>query len=131
MSIADGSELKKDSAKVSSRACRFAQHLQEHGLEEYEEREGVIRFISSSSPKGGKVRGTCMDLEKSYLRLTSAPKPSTVRPLKVLKEALKLVKGQFNKLHSTLLHTCFRCYNLFRPMLSKLYLLSFTYREIH
>ena len=97
MSITDGSELKQDVAKVSSRASRFAQHLQEHGLEEYEEGEGVIKFTSSSSPKAGKVRGTCMDLEKSYLRLTSAPKPSTVRPLRVLKEALKHVKGQFDR----------------------------------
>jgi len=34
------------------------------------------------------IRGTCQKLEKRYLRLTSAPDPSTVRPESVLKQAL-------------------------------------------
>lgn len=45
------------------------------------------------SPK--KLKGRCMKLEKSYLRLTSAPDPSLVRPLKILKAALEMVKENY------------------------------------
>eukprot|EP00850_Spirogloea_muscicola_P015681 SM000122S25788 [mRNA] locus=s122:290865:297556:+ [translate_table: standard] len=38
------------------------------------------------------VRGTCQEIPKKYLRLTSAPDPSTVRPEEVLKKALTMVK---------------------------------------
>jgi hypothetical protein len=39
-----------------------------------------------------KAVGTSNDLEKRYLRLTSAPEGGKVRPPAVLKEALALVK---------------------------------------
>lgn len=38
------------------------------------------------------VKGTCQEIEKRYLRLTSAPDPSTVRPEEVLKKALAMVQ---------------------------------------
>uniref|UniRef100_A0A0D9WHE4 PCI domain-containing protein n=1 Tax=Leersia perrieri TaxID=77586 RepID=A0A0D9WHE4_9ORYZ len=38
------------------------------------------------------VKGTCQEIEKQYLRLTSAPDPATVRPEHVLEKALSLVK---------------------------------------
>lgn len=43
------------------------------------------------------IKGTCQDLEKRYLRLTSAPDPSTVRPENVLINALKWVKKRWRK----------------------------------
>lgn len=41
------------------------------------------------------IVGTCQKLEKPYLRLTSAPDPATVRPLPVLKAALKMLKDKW------------------------------------
>ncbi|KAH9302764.1 hypothetical protein KI387_014347, partial [Taxus chinensis] len=39
------------------------------------------------------VKGTCQEIEKRYLRLTSAPDPNTVRPEEVLQEALAMVQN--------------------------------------
>jgi SAC3 family protein LENG8/THP3 len=49
------------------------------------------------STEGEAIVGTCQTVEKKYFRLTSAPKPETVRPLKVLQKALDLVKGRWLK----------------------------------
>ncbi|CAN6844204.1 unnamed protein product [Brassica oleracea] len=38
------------------------------------------------------VKGTCQEIEKRYLRLTSAPDPTTVRPEDVLEKALSMVQ---------------------------------------
>ncbi|CAD5320834.1 unnamed protein product [Arabidopsis thaliana] len=38
------------------------------------------------------VKGTCQEIEKRYLRLTSAPDPATVRPEDVLEKALIMVQ---------------------------------------
>jgi hypothetical protein len=50
-------------------------------------------FADSHSGMNPRIlEGTCDVVPKLFLRLTSAPKPSEVRPLAVLKRALKLVK---------------------------------------
>lgn len=43
------------------------------------------------------VEGTSQALEKPYLRLTSAPDPSVVRPLDVLRQSLAHVMGKWEE----------------------------------
>ena len=42
-----------------------------------------------------RLVGTCQDLEKSYFRLTTFPKPETVRPQPVLVKSLAHIKSRF------------------------------------
>jgi hypothetical protein len=43
------------------------------------------------------IVGTCEKLEKSYLRLTSAPDPTTVRPLHILRKTLDFLLDKWKK----------------------------------
>lgn len=50
------------------------------------------------------IKGTCADIEKSYLRLTSAPDSTTVRPPSILRKSLDLAKKKWKEnrdYHST------------------------------
>ncbi|KAL1868214.1 hypothetical protein VTK73DRAFT_3807 [Phialemonium thermophilum] len=51
----------------------------------------------SPPPSKGPVVGTSTALEKPYLRLTSAPVPSQVRPEHILKQSLKLIKEKWKQ----------------------------------
>ncbi|CAK7222941.1 hypothetical protein SBRCBS47491_005035 [Sporothrix bragantina] len=52
---------------------------------------------SSNGEPAGPVVGTSEKLEKSYLRLTSAPNPALVRPERVLRQALDLLKKKWRQ----------------------------------
>jgi hypothetical protein len=43
------------------------------------------------------VVGTCTDIEKRYLRLTTLPDPSMVRPEHILKKSLKMLKEKWKQ----------------------------------
>jgi hypothetical protein len=53
-----------------------------------------------------KIVGTCQRLEKDYLRLTSPPLASTVRPEEVLKQALELLKGKWERDEVEYIYMC-------------------------
>jgi len=44
----------------------------------------------------GAIRGTCKHWEKDYLRLTEPPKPSEVRPLKILERAFSNIEQRWS-----------------------------------
>lgn len=58
--------------------------------------------LDSATP----IIGTCRSLEKKYLRLTSAPDPSTVRPADVLRRSLKLVLDKWEQNEDNYLYIC-------------------------
>lgn len=55
--------------------------------------DGGIRAVEDMDWDSLTVKGTCQEIEKRYLRLTSAPDPATVRPEEVLEKALLMVQG--------------------------------------
>ncbi|XP_021722302.1 SAC3 family protein A-like isoform X1 [Chenopodium quinoa] len=55
--------------------------------------DGVSRAVEDIDWDALTVKGTCQEIEKRYLRLTSAPDPSTVRPEEVLEKALHMVQN--------------------------------------
>ena len=54
----------------------------------------------SPDKKLGPVVGTSDQIEKQFFRLTSAPKPETVRPLEVLKKTLEHLKEKWTADHN-------------------------------
>ncbi|KAI9993770.1 hypothetical protein PInf_016290 [Phytophthora infestans] len=52
------------------------------------------------------IKGTSQTVEKEYLRLTSPPHPSTVRPEPVLHKALELVKSKWKKGDRDYIYAC-------------------------
>ncbi|KAL5716871.1 hypothetical protein ACHQM5_009982 [Ranunculus cassubicifolius] len=53
--------------------------------------DGGTRAVEDIDWDSLTVKGTCQEIEKRYLRLTSAPDPATVRPEEVLEKALQMV----------------------------------------
>ncbi|CAH1762568.1 8603_t:CDS:10 [Entrophospora sp. SA101] len=76
--------------KREKRAKRFQAHDRMNKLR-WEPKEPKLDDINMEQT----IVGTCQQLEKQYLRLTSAPDPSTVRPLRVLKKTLEVLKSKW------------------------------------
>jgi len=83
--------LDQDDEQIEKRRARFEitsnSNLNNKNLFDCEE---VVDLDQATA-----IIGTSCNLEKRYLRLTSAPDPSTVRPPDVLKKSLELVKNKY------------------------------------
>ncbi|PON91508.1 SAC3/GANP/THP [Trema orientale] len=55
--------------------------------------DGGSRAVEDIDWDALTVKGTCQEIEKRYLRLTSAPDPATVRPEEVVEKALLMVQS--------------------------------------
>ncbi|RDX89813.1 SAC3 family protein A, partial [Mucuna pruriens] len=55
--------------------------------------DGASKAVEDIDWDALTVKGTCQEIEKRYLRLTSAPDPATVRPEEVLERALLMVQN--------------------------------------
>ena len=79
------------------RAKRFAKELNfnTNAPPWKKEKESQYSTLKADMETEGPVVGRCMDLEKRYLRLTSAPDPNMVRPLHVLEKTLDLLKKKW------------------------------------
>uniref|UniRef100_A0A6B2L178 SAC3/GANP/THP3 conserved domain-containing protein n=1 Tax=Arcella intermedia TaxID=1963864 RepID=A0A6B2L178_9EUKA len=101
-----------DSKTIAKRKMRFANSVGESDNDTTNENNGIksesvpkprfkvpksIFSSNESTWEDMTVVGTCQKLEKTYLRLTSAPDPSVVRPEPVLKQALEMVKDRWKK----------------------------------
>jgi hypothetical protein len=53
-----------------------------------------------------RIVGTCQRLEKDYLRLTSAPLPSVVRPEDVLRKSIQLIKKKWDNDEVDYIYMC-------------------------
>ncbi|CAF0783481.1 unnamed protein product [Adineta ricciae] len=71
-----------ENARLERRRNRFAN-------------ESTIQSSKSNIDPDQPLIGTCETLEKSYLRLTSAPDPSIIRPLYVLEKAFPFIMDKY------------------------------------
>lgn len=63
----------------------------------FEAEYAAQRSPSPPPPSSGPIVGTCETLEKRYLRLTAPPVPSKVRPERILRQTLDLLKKKWKK----------------------------------
>lgn len=96
----------KEQQRRHKRANRFENHLsgkRKGGGRGGGQSSGIDYSLWSASENTGEgidfstfqIVGTSQNLEKKYLRLTSAPDPATVRPEQVLRQSLQMLRGKW------------------------------------
>ncbi|XP_069123369.1 leukocyte receptor cluster member 8 homolog [Argopecten irradians] len=89
-------------AKLLKRAARFEHHLGNDAKKQKQNRVLSINSYTNSDEEdldlsSFDVVGTCQGIEKPYLRLTTAPDASQIRPLEILRKSLDHVKECWKK----------------------------------
>ncbi|KAI9256952.1 SAC3/GANP/Nin1/mts3/eIF-3 p25 family-domain-containing protein [Sporodiniella umbellata] len=85
----------EEEAKRLRRLRRFEEDAAQHKSENM---AAAMQQVQLEGPiVSDTVIGTSTKLEKQYLRLTSAPDPTTVRPLFILKQTLELLREKWKK----------------------------------
>lgn len=84
------SEVVENAEKISQRMRRFQRsEVLAPSVFSNEIENDIFRFDSLG------IQGTCQSLEKKYLRLTSAPDPTSVRPERVLRKAIEMIRKKW------------------------------------
>lgn len=78
------------SERKRARAARFERELSHTPIRSISVNDEIYE-----ADKNETIKGTCQTLEKSYLRLTSAPDPSKVRPTPVLQKAFAFLMDKY------------------------------------
>lgn len=82
----------------STKSSKFQKEAANKRKRRFEsEYKAVYRSPSPTPPSTGPIVGTSEVLEKRYLRLTAPPVPSNVRPERVLRQTLDLLKKKWRK----------------------------------
>lgn len=84
-----------DNSAKSSKFHKEAANKRKRRFES--EYKAVYRSPSPTPPSSGPIIGTSEVLEKRYLRLTAPPIPSNVRPERILRQTLDLLKKKWRK----------------------------------
>lgn len=69
-----------------------------------------VETLADARKMHGTAEGTSRKLEKQYMRLTSAPDRSEVRPPVILEQALQALKDKWLEVSQTC-HTCETCHD--------------------
>jgi SAC3 family protein LENG8/THP3 len=92
----DVNEIAKDLARKNQRRQRFINDKVENAKYVTPvvdiKKMRVMKHDGELDLEAMTIKGVCETVEKEYLRLTSAPHPSTVRPEPILRQALEMVK---------------------------------------
>mmetsp|Transcript_10302 Transcript_10302/g.15489 ORF Transcript_10302/g.15489 Transcript_10302/m.15489 type:complete len:509 (-) Transcript_10302:757-2283(-) len=93
--------------ETSEKPKKKKEYLHHYSVETEEERKKISerenRFRSctrkpsfmGSLESNTIIKGTCTNLEKKYLRLTTAADPSLIRPERILKESVEMIKRKW------------------------------------